>query len=98
MEPKTAEQAWMERNSEAITTTIETMALTVKPTHYAKRTFDAIDMCAANDLNFFQGNIIKYAMRSADKDGIKDLEKMVYYAVAYMLWAKAQVAEDGGSK
>jgi hypothetical protein len=33
----------------------------------------------ANDLNFFQGNVIKYVVRYQKKNGVQDLEKIIHY-------------------
>lgn len=33
----------------------------------------------ANDLNFFQGNVIKYVVRYQKKNGIQDLKKIIHY-------------------
>ena len=32
-----------------------------------------------NDLNFFQGNVIKYVVRYQKKNGVQDLEKIIHY-------------------
>ena len=32
-----------------------------------------------NDLNFFQGNVIKYVVRYKKKNGIEDLKKIIHY-------------------
>jgi hypothetical protein len=32
-----------------------------------------------NDLNFFQGNVIKYVVRYQKKNGIQDLKKIIHY-------------------
>lgn len=48
--------------------------------HYKKLAYQpvkfSVDMC----LNFIQGNIVKYVSRYKDKDGKKDLEKVLHYA------------------
>ena len=33
----------------------------------------------ANNLNFFQGNVIKYVVRYKKKNGIEDLKKIIHY-------------------
>lgn len=33
----------------------------------------------ANELNFFQGNVIKYVVRYQKKNGIEDLNKIIHY-------------------
>lgn len=47
--------------------------------HYEKLKIQPIEFISANDLDFFQGNIIKYVCRYKHKDGIKDLEKAKDY-------------------
>ena len=32
-----------------------------------------------NDLNFFQGNVIKYVVRYQKKNGVEDLKKIIHY-------------------
>jgi hypothetical protein len=32
-----------------------------------------------NNLNFFQGNVIKYVCRYKEKNGIQDLQKIIHY-------------------
>lgn len=32
-----------------------------------------------NDLSYFQGNVIKYAVRYQKKNGIEDLNKIIHY-------------------
>ena len=49
-----------------------------KPTYYGKG-FDVIDFCLKNNLDFMQGNVIKYVTRYNKKNGIEDLEKAKEY-------------------
>ena len=46
--------------------------------HY-KLKIQPFDFIMKNKLNFFQGNIIKYAVRYLKKDQIKDLNKIIHY-------------------
>lgn len=49
--------------------------------HYKMHKPSAIDLVLKYDLNFIEGNIIKYVMRSPFKgDRIGDLKKALYYA------------------
>ena len=53
-----------------------------KPKHYTKRTIagnDVIDMIKVLDLNFNQGNILKYLLRDKGQDKA-DLMKIIDYA------------------
>ncbi len=47
-------------------------------THYVLP-IQPIEYIRANDLDFFQGNIIKYVTRYKDKNGIEDLRKAKHY-------------------
>ena len=38
-----------------------------------------IDFCQANNLDFMQGNVIKYVFRYKNKNGLEDLEKAKEY-------------------
>ena len=49
-----------------------------KPTYYGTG-FDVIDFCQKNNLDFMQGNVIKYVTRYKKKNGIEDLEKAKEY-------------------
>ena len=53
------------------------------PKHYARWKVQPIEFINANSLEFWRGNIIKYAMRAGYKgsigDEIKDLEKAKEY-------------------
>ena len=48
--------------------------------HYKKLKIQPIEYIHANALDFFQGNIIKYATRHHDKNGAEDLRKVIHYA------------------
>lgn len=48
------------------------------PDHYNKG-IEAWDYIASHNLNFFEGNIVKYITRWRHKDGIKDLYKVREY-------------------
>jgi len=47
--------------------------------HYKVKTIEPWDFIAANNLGFFEGNIIKYLSRWRDKNGIEDLLKARHY-------------------
>ena len=51
-----------------------------RPKHYENGTFmDVIDFCNIYNLDFTEGNIIKYIVRYKLKNGIDDLEKARNY-------------------
>ncbi len=50
-----------------------------KPTHYTEGSIEPLDYIVANDLDFIEGNIIKYVTRYKYKNGVEDLKKAHYY-------------------
>lgn len=49
-------------------------------THYKNMTYQPIKLITELQLNFIQGNIVKYITRYKSKNGLQDLEKVVHYA------------------
>ena len=49
-----------------------------KPTYYGSQV-DVIDFCQMNNLDFMQGNVIKYVTRYKEKNGKEDLLKAKEY-------------------
>jgi hypothetical protein len=49
-------------------------------THYEKCAIQPKDYIRANNLDFFEGNIVKYITRHKDKEGAKDIKKIIDYA------------------
>lgn len=47
--------------------------------HYNKKAIQPIDYILANELNFCEGNVVKYITRYKDKNGIEDLKKAKQY-------------------
>lgn len=47
--------------------------------HYTRQGIQPVEYIRANDLDFFQGNVVKYVTRYKFKDGLKDLEKCKHY-------------------
>jgi hypothetical protein len=47
--------------------------------HYKGKTVQPWDFIAANDLGFFEGNVVKYVTRWKDKGGVQDLHKARHY-------------------
>lgn len=47
--------------------------------HYKNFKIQPIEFVMANDLDFCQGNIIKYVCRHEFKNGLEDLEKVKHY-------------------
>lgn len=52
--------------------------------HYKTKAIQPWNYIAANNLDYFQGNVIKYVTRWRDKAGIADLEKAMHYLQKYI--------------
>lgn len=52
----------------------------INPAHYNQCKIEPIDFIQANNLDFVQGNIVKYIVRYRQKNGIEDLKKVIRYA------------------
>jgi|TARA_B100000929_G_scaffold247287_1_gene205967 hypothetical protein len=51
----------------------------INPPHYTQGTIDCIDYIIDKDLNFLEGNIVKYVTRWQMKNGLEDLHKAQWY-------------------
>ena len=47
--------------------------------HYKNLKIQPVEYISANNLGYFEGNVIKYVTRWRAKNGIKDLEKAKHY-------------------
>ena len=47
--------------------------------HYKNFCIQPYEFISKNNLSFFQGNVVKYACRYLNKNGIEDLEKIIHY-------------------
>ena len=47
--------------------------------HYKKMPIQPLEFIAKNNLDFFQGNVIKYVLRYKDKNGMEDLRKAIHF-------------------
>lgn len=47
--------------------------------HYKRQIIQPVEYIHANQIGFFEGNVIKYLTRWQDKGGISDLEKAKHY-------------------
>lgn len=61
--------------------TISTNALDVQVAgnHYKELPIQPVEYIYANNIGYFEGNVIKYVTRWKEKGGIKDLEKAKHY-------------------
>ena len=49
------------------------------PNHYQSDKIEVIEIIDAFNLDFYEGNIIKYVLRHNKKNGIEDLKKAQFY-------------------
>ena len=54
------------------------------PSHYNQGKTEVWDYIHQHDLNFFEGNVVKYVTRWRHKNGIQDLEKAKQYLDKYI--------------
>jgi hypothetical protein len=52
--------------------------------HYKKCKIEPWDYAVANELDFFQGSIVKYVTRWRDKSGVEDLKKALHFLEKYI--------------
>jgi hypothetical protein len=57
----------------------EKLSLVNHPQHYQGNGIEVIDIIEAFELNFIEGNIIKYLLRYKSKNGLEDLKKSQWY-------------------
>ena len=50
-----------------------------KPPHYNQGLIEPIDFIKSQNMNYIEGNIIKYTTRYKFKNGIEDLKKAQWY-------------------
>ena len=48
--------------------------------HYKDKKIQPIEYITANNLDFCEGNIVKYASRHKEKNGAEDIRKVIHYA------------------
>ena len=51
----------------------------VSGNHYKDFEIQPIEFIQANELDFFQGNVLKYLVRHKTKNGIEDINKAIHY-------------------
>ena len=51
----------------------------VQGDYYKSLKIQPIEFITANNLSYFQGNVIKYVCRYDKKNGIEDLKKIIHY-------------------
>jgi hypothetical protein len=58
---------------------MKSKANAIEPSHYTDCAIQPLDYICANNLNFLEGNVVKYVTRHKAKNGKEDLEKALYY-------------------
>lgn len=89
-EPKPKQTNTMQPKSESLTHE--------KPAHYADMKIDVIEFCQKNNLDFMQGNIIKYVCRFREKGGEADLLKAREYIDRLIMYENESREINGYSK
>jgi hypothetical protein len=55
------------------------LAKQVNGQHYVSMAIQPVEFIVANELNFLEGNIIKYICRHHAKNGAEDIKKAIHY-------------------
>jgi hypothetical protein len=71
----------MEKENLLVHSSTDPLTKQVGGSHYKSCGIQPVEYIHANDLNYFEGNVIKYITRHRTKgDGRKDIEKVIHYA------------------
>lgn len=65
--------------------------------HYRKLPIQPWDYIAANNLDFFQGNIVRYVTRFRDKNGVEDLRKARHFLDKFIELETAKEKDNAAS-
>jgi hypothetical protein len=63
------------------------------PRHYNQGKIQPIDFIDDQELDFYQGQIVKYVIRWREKNGMQDLEKALWYLQRYIGIQKSKRAK-----
>ena len=63
------------------------------PSHYADFAVSPVDLIGAYNLNFFEGNVVKYVARARRKNGREDLLKALWYLLWCLGLSKEKIEE-----
>ena len=72
----TEEEEAMQQMLKQTTNALDTQ---VDGNHYKDQAIQPVEYIHANNIGYFEGNVIKYVSRWRKKNGIKDLEKAKHY-------------------
>lgn len=70
---------WLVRSHHYVLNKMDALENQVGGAHYKSLSYQPIELIAKLDLNFFQGNIVKYVSRYKGKNGKEDLMKALHY-------------------
>lgn len=62
--------------------------------HYKTMKIQPVEFIVANNLDFLEGNVVKYISRHKQKGGKEDVKKVIHYCELIL---KTQYGEDYGS-
>ena len=65
--------------------------------HYGKGGISPIEYIFANNMNFAEGNIVKYVTRYKYKNGKEDIKKVIHYAEMLLEQLEAKEADANKS-
>ena len=65
--------------------------------HYKGYAFEVVDIAEMYDLNFAEGNVLKYLLRWRRKDGLTDLMKARDYLNRLIAQEEKRLSEDGSN-
>lgn len=51
----------------------------ISGSHYKSQAIQPVEYIHANNIGYFEGNVIKYVTRWKNKNGVQDLEKAKHY-------------------
>lgn len=51
----------------------------ISGTHYKENGIQPIEYITANNLNYSEGNVVKYVTRHKNKNGVEDIRKAIHY-------------------
>jgi len=76
------------------------MEMQIGGDHYAAKKFQPIEYIHANNLDFMEGNVVKYITRHRDKGGADDIMKAIHYCklilkYSYSNWGIQQKPTEG---
>ena len=66
------------------TNQLDALSQQIGGSHYKMMPFQPISLITTIDLDFFQGNVVKYVSRYKLKDGVRDIENAKHYCLMAM--------------